>query len=273
MLEEILGKGNMSKALKRVVSNKGASGIDGMEVEELLPHMKLHWSKIRAKIMEGRYNPSAVREVEIPKPNGGKRKLGIPTVTDRLIQQAIAQKLSQIYDETFSPYSYGFRPNKSAHEAVKQAETYINGGDKYVVEIDLERFFDKVNHDRLMQTLSHRIEDKQLLKLIRKYLTNGIMVEGIVNTREEGTPQGSPLSPVLSNIVLDEMDKELESRGHKFVRYADDCSIYVKSNKAAERVLKGITEYIEKKLKLKVNKEKSKISSANKSSLLGFSFY
>jgi group II intron reverse transcriptase/maturase len=273
MLEEIFGKENMTKAFRRVISNKGACGIDGMEVEELQPHMDKHWAKIKAKLLEGKYIPSVVREVEIPKPNGGKRKLGIPTVTDRLIQQAIAQELSKIYDKEFSSYSYGFRPGKSAHQAVKQAEVYVNEGSIYVVEIDLEKFFDKVNHDRLMQHLSRRIEDKRLLKLIRRYLSNGIMVDGVVNRRTEGTPQGSPLSPLLSNIVLDELDKELESRGHKFVRYADDCSVYVQSEKAANRVLESLTEYIEGKLKLKVNRDKSKVSPATRSSLLGFSFY
>lgn len=273
MLEEILGKENMTKAFKRVKANKGACGIDGMEVEELQAHMNKHWSTIKTKLLEGKYIPSAVREVEIPKPNGGMRRLGIPTVTDRLIQQAIAQELSKIFDKEFSPCSYGFRPGKSAHQAVRQAEIYINEGNIYVVEIDLEKFFDKVNHDRLMQHLSRRVEDKQLLKLIRRYLTNGIMAEGVVNRRIEGTPQGSPLSPLLSNIVLNELDKELESRGHKFVRYADDCSVYVQSMKAANRVSESLTEYIEGKLKLKVNREKSKVSLAAKSSLLGFSFY
>lgn len=273
MLEEILGKENMTIAFKRVVSNKGASGVDAMEVEELRAHMNTNWSTIKTRLLEGKYIPNAIREVEIPKPNGGKRKLGIPTVTDRLIQQAISQKLSEIYDKEFSSYSYGFRPGKSAHQAVRQAEQYINEGNKFVVEIDLEKFFDKVNHDRLMQHLSRRIEDKQLLKLIRRYLTKGIMVDGVVSKRTEGTPQGSPLSPILSNIVLDELDKELENRGHKFVRYADDCSVYVHSQKAANRVLESITGFIEGKLKLKVNREKSKVSPATRSNLLGFSFY
>lgn len=273
MLEEIFGKENMTKAFKKVLANKGACGVDAMGVEELQAHMNKHWSTIKTRLLEGKYIPNAVREVEIPKPNGGKRKLGIPTVTDRLIQQSIAQKLNQIYDKEFSEYSYGFRPGKSAHQAVRQAERYINEGNKFVVEIDLEKFFDKVNHDRLMQQLSRRIEDKRLLKLIRRYLTKGIMAEGVVNRRTEGTPQGSPLSPLLSNIVLDELDKELESRGHKFVRYADDCSVYVQSMKAATRVLESLTGFIEGKLKLKVNGEKSKVSPATKSNLLGFTFY
>lgn len=273
MLEEIFGKENMDKAYKRVTSNKGACGIDGMTVKELLPYMQKNWTEIKAKLIADTYNPCAVREVEIPKPNGGIRKLGIPTVIDRLIQQAIAQKLNQLYDASFSEHSYGFRPKRSAHQAVRQAEIYVNEKNIYVVELDLESFFDKVNHDRLMQQLSRMIEDKRLLKLIRKFLTKGIMIDGIENRKTEGTPQGSPLSPILSNIVLDELDKELEKRGHKFVRYADDCSIYVKSNKAAERVKESITTYIEKKLKLKVNREKSQINLAVKSNLLGFSFY
>lgn len=273
MLERILGKENMTKAYNRVVSNKGACGIDGMEVNELQSHLNRHWSSIKAKLLEGKYTPQAVREVEIPKPNGGVRKLGIPTVTDRLIQQAISQQLVAIYDGEFSEHSYGFRPGRSAHQAVAQAEKYVNEGKTYVVELDMEKFFDKVNHDRLMHLLSLRIEDKQLLKLIRKYLTKGLMIDGIVSRRLEGTPQGSPLSPLLSNIVLDELDKELEKRGHSFVRYADDCSIYMQSRKAAERVLESITEYIETKLKLKVNREKSKVSLATRSTLLGFSFY
>lgn len=273
MLEEIFGKGNMTKAFKKVLANKGACGVDAMGVEELQAHLNKHWSTIKTRLLEGKYIPNAVREVEIPKPNGGKRKLGIPTVTDRLIQQAIARKLNQIYDKEFSEYSYGFRPGKSAHQAVRQAESYINEGNKFVVEIDLEKFFDKVNHDRLMEHLSRRIADKRLLKLIRRYLTKGILAEGVVSRRTEGTPQGSPLSPLLSNIVLDELDKELESRGHKFVRYADDCSVYLQSMKAASRVLESLTGFIEGKLKLKVNGEKSKVSPAAKSNLLGFSFY
>lgn len=273
MLEEILSKDNMTRAYKRVIENKGAGGIDGMKVEELTSHMQKNWERIKAELIEGRYIPSAVREVEIPKPNGGTRKLGIPTVTDRLIQQAISQEITKLYDTNFSESSYGFRPGKSAHQAVKRAEELINEGKVYVVELDLENFFDKVNHDRLMYHLSQQISDKRLLKLIRKYLTRGIMKDGVMSRREEGTPQGSPLSPILSNIVLDELDKELEKRGHSFVRYADDCNIYVNSRKSAERVLAGITEYVEGKMKLKVNREKSKVSNAKESSILGFSFY
>jgi RNA-directed DNA polymerase len=273
MLEEILSRENMTQALRRVQSNKGTSGIDGMSVDELRPYLIPRWVLIKAELLEGTYKPSAVKQVEIPKPNGSKRKLGIPTVLDRLIQQAISQKLTQIYDGGFSATSYGFRPGRSAQQAVVQAQKYLNAGNTYVIEFDLEKFFDKVNHDRLMTMLSRRIDDKRLLGLIRKYLKTGIMVEGIIESRTEGTPQGSPLSPLLSNIVLDELDKELERRGHQFVRYADDLSIYVKSMKSAERVKESITKFIEGKMRLKVNQEKSKISRPRESNLLGFSFY
>lgn len=273
MLEEVLSRKNMTEAYRQVMSNKGSCGIDGMETTELKEHLNRNWEKIKARIQEGKYNPSAVREVTIPKPNGGERKLGIPTVTDRLIQQAIAQVVSKACDGRFSENSYGFRPKKSAHQAVRKAEEYVNDGHIYVVELDLEKFFDTVNHEKLMHRLSREITDKRLLKLICKYLRKGAMKSGIAGIRTEGTPQGSPLSPVLSNIVLDELDKELTKRGHKFVRYADDCSIYLRSLKSAERVKESITEYIEGKLRLKVNREKSKISLATRSSLLGFSFY
>src|SRR3989339_190014 len=273
MLEEILSRENMVKALRRVKSNKGASGVDGMPVDELQPYLNTHWAFIKAEILEGTYKPSPVEKVEIPKESGGKRMLGIPTVLDRLIQQAISQKLSEVYDRGFSESSYGFRPNKSAHQAVSQAQKYLNAGHSYIVELDLEKFFDNVNHDRLMAILRRRINDKRLLRLILKYLRAGIMDGGTVETRTEGTPQGSPLSPLLSNIVLDELDKELEKRGHKFVRYADDLSIYVKSMKSAERVMESITNFIEQKQKLKVNREKSKISRPIESNLLGFSYY
>jgi group II intron reverse transcriptase/maturase len=273
MLERILSRENMTAALKRVKSNKGASGVDGMTVDELLPYLNESWAFIKAELLESTYKPSPVKKVEIPKPDGSKRMLGIPTVLDRLIQQAISQKLSELYDNGFSDRSYGFRPGRSAHQAVKQAKEYILAGNTVVIEFDLEKFFDKVNHDRLMTTLSRRIEDKRLLKLIRKYLESGIMANGKVSSRTEGTPQGSPLSPILSNIVLDELDKELEVRGHKFVRYADDLSIYVRSLKSAVRVKESISGFIECKLKLKVNQTKSKISTPQESNLLGFSFY
>lgn len=273
MLEEILSRENMTQALRRVQANKGTSGVDGMSVDELQPYLNPRWSFIKAELLDGTYKPSAVKQVEIPKPNGSKRKLGIPTVLDRLIQQAISQKMTELYDVEFSATSYGFRPNRSAHQGVIQAQKYLNEGNTYVIEFDLEKFFDNVNHDRLMATLQRRISDKRLLDLIRKYLKTGIMVDGAIATRTEGTPQGSPLSPLLSNIVLDELDKELEKRGHRFVRYADDLSIYVRSMKSAERVKESITKFIEVKMKLKVNQEKSKISRPRESSLLGFSFY
>ena len=273
MLEEILDIRNVTKALKQVTANKGAGGIDGIQTHELGDYLTANWQALRKSILEGSYKPQAVRKVEIPKPQGGTRMLGIPTVIDRLLQQAIAQWLSTKYERGFSDYSYGFRAGRNAHQAVLQAQKYLNEGYDWVIELDLEKFFDKVNHDRLMSTLAKELTDKRILKLIRSYLTSGIMEGGIVSQRTEGTPQGSPLSPLLSNIVLDELDKELQTRGHHFVRYADDCSIYVKSEKSAQRVMETITEYIEKKLKLKVNRTKSKVSRPNESTLLGFSFY
>ena len=273
MLEEILDIRNVTRALKQVTANKGAGGIDGMQTDELRDYLNAHWQTLRTSILEGNYKPQPVKKVEIPKPQGGTRMLGIPTVIDRLLQQAIAQWLSTKYEEEFSSYSYGFREKRNAHQGVLQAQQNLNDGFEWVVELDLEKFFDKVHHDRLMSTLAKKITDKRILKLIRGYLTSGIMEGGVCSPRTEGTPQGSPLSPLLSNIVLDELDKELLTRGHRFVRYADDCSIYVKSEKSAERVMESITVYIEKKLKLKVNRLKSKVSRPNGSMLLGFSFY
>lgn len=273
MLEEIMDIRNIQKALKQVAANKGAGGIDGMQTAELEGYLKDHWQELRRSVLEGIYKPQAVRKVEIPKPQGGTRMLGVPTVIDRLLQQAVSQWLSPKYEDEFCPYSYGFRPKKNAHQAVLQARQNLNEGCQWVVEMDLEKFFDKVNHDKLMGLLAKKIGDKRTLKLIRAYLTSGIMEDGIVSQRTEGTPQGSPLSPLLSNIVLHELDKELERRGHRFVRYADDCSIYVKSEKSAQRVMGSITEYIEHKLKLKVNRTKSKVSKPWESTLLGFSFY
>jgi RNA-directed DNA polymerase len=272
MLEQVLDRRNIEKALEQVMRNKGAGGVDGMQTEELRAYLNDNWQGLRAKILEGSYEPSPVRKVEIPKPNGGKRMLGIPTVLDRLLQQAISQWLTPKYEEQFSKHSYGFRPNKNAHQAVKQAQVYVKEGKEWVVELDLEKFFDKVNHDRLMSVLSKTVKDKPILKLVRSYLTSGILEDGVVSQRTEGTPQGSPLSPLLSNIVLDELDKELEKRGHAYVRYADDCSIYVKSEAAAKRVAESIIKYIEEKLLLKVNREKTKISRPNESTLLGFTF-
>ena len=273
MLEEILDIRNVKKAFKQVTANKGAGGIDGMQTDELRDYLNTNWQTLRTSILEGTYRPEAVKKVEIDKENGGKRKLGIPTVIDRLISQSIAQWLSPQYEEEFSNYSYGFRENRNTHQAVHQAQTNLNDGYEWVVELDLETFFDRVNHDRLMSALARKITDKRTLKLLRAYLSCGIMENGVVIERKEGTPQGSPLSPLLSNIVLNELDKELEARGHRYVRYADDCSIYVKSEKSATRVLATITEFIEKKLKLKVNRTKSKVSRPTESTLLGFSFY
>ncbi len=273
MLEEILDIRNVQKALKQVTANKGAGGVDGMQTDELGDYLNANWQALRESILEGSYKPQSVRKVEIPKPEGGTRMLGIPTVFDRLLQQAIAQWLSTKCEREFSGYSYGFREGRNGHQAVLQAQEYLNKGYEWVIELDLEKFFDKVNHDRLMSTLAKELTDKGTLKLIRGYLTSGIMEGGMVSQRTEGTPQGSPLSPLLSNIVLDELDRELQARGHRFVRYADDCSIYVKSEKSALRVMETITEYIEKKLKLKVNRTKSKVSRPTESTLLGFSFY
>jgi RNA-directed DNA polymerase len=273
MLEEILDIRNIEEALKQVTANKGAGGIDGMQTDELRDYLNVHWQMLKVSVLEGNYKPQPVRKVEIPKPQGGTRMLGIPTVIDRLFQQAIAQWLSTKYEGEFSNYSYGFREGRNAHQAVLQAQEYVNEGYEWVIELDLEKFFDKVHHDRLMSTLAKKLTDKRILKLIRSYLTSGIMEGGVCSPRTEGSPQGSPLSPLLSNIVLDELDKELLARGHRFVRYADDCSIYVKSEKSAQRVMESITEYIEKKLKLKVNRTKSKVSRPQESMLLGFSFY
>jgi len=273
MLEEILDIRNVQKALKQVTANKGAGGIDGMQTDELRDYLNANRQTLRVDILAGNYRPQPVRKVEIPKSQGGTRMLGIPTVIDRLLQQAIAQWLNPKYEEEFSNYSYGFREKRSAHQAVMQAQQNLNEGNEWIIELDLENFFDRVNHDKLMGLLTKKITDKRTLKLIRSYLNSGIMADGVVSPRTEGTPQGSPLSPVLSNIVLNELDKELQARGHRFVRYADDCSIYVRSEKSANRVMETITDYVESKLKLKVNRIKSKVSRPNESTLLGFSFY
>ena len=273
MWERIFSRENMQKALGRVKGNKGAAGVDGMTVKDLSAHLKAHWPTIRAKLDAREYEPSPVKRVMIPKADGGERQLGIPTVQDRLIQQAMHQVLSEEYDPKFSEASYGFRPGRSAHDAVRTAQGYIESGKKWVVDMDLEKFFDTVNHDRLMSRLKLDIEDKRVLWLVNQYLKAGVMVNGVVMETEEGTPQGGPLSPLLSNIVLDELDRELERRGHSFVRYADDCNIYVSSRRAAERVLTSIREYVEKKLRLKVNEEKSAVDLATRRKFLGFSFY
>ena len=273
LLEDVLERNNMLEAMYRVIRNKSSHGIDGMKTDELREHVKKTWVTVKAKLLEGKYNPSPVRRVEIPKPDGGVRLLGIPTVQDRMIQQAIAQVLSKLYEPTFSESSFGFRPNRGAKNAIKQSETYINQGYKWVVDMDLEKFFDKVNHNILMGKLEKKIKDKRLLKLIRKYLESGVLINGIKVSSEEGTPQGGPLSPLLANIMLDDVDKELEKRGHKFCRYADDCNIYVKSKRAGLRVMDSITRIIENELKLKVNKDKSAVDIVSKRKFLGFSFY
>ncbi len=273
LLERILARENMLLAMKRVIANKGSHGVDGMRVDELRTFIIDKWLTIKQKLLEGRYKPSPVRRVEIPKPDGGIRLLGIPTVLDRLIQQAIAQELNKIYDPTFSESSYGFRPKKSAKQAITKAKEYINQGYKWVVDMDLEKFFDKVNHDILMERLSRKIKDRRVLKLIRAYLESGAMINGTKISSEEGTPQGGPLSPLLANILLDEVDKELEERGHRFCRFADDCNIYVKSEKAGKRVMESIREIIEHRLKLKVNENKSAVDLVSKRKFLGFSFY
>jgi len=272
MLDQILERQNMIQALKRVEANKGSHGVDMMPVQTLRQHIIENWKNIKSQILNGTYEPQPVRRVEIPKPDGGVRLLGIPTVTDRLIQQAISQILSKEYDKTFSDQSYGFRPNRSAHDAVRKAKGYIKEGYRWVIDMDLEKFFDKVNHDRLMATLAKQISDKSLLKLIRKYLQAGVMINGVVSSTEEGTPQGGPLSPLLSNIVLDELDKELEERGHKFVRYADDCNIYVKTERAGLRVMTSVQRFIEGKLRLKINEKKSAVDRPWNRKFLGFSF-
>lgn len=266
LLEEVLERNNMLLALKRVISNKGSHGVDGMKIDELREHIKKHWDTIKAKILESKYNPSPVRRVEIPKVDGGVRLLGIPTVQDRLIQQAIAQVLSRIYEPLFSNNSFGFRPRRGAKDAVTKSKQYINEGNRWVIDMDLEKFFDKVNHDILMGKLEKKIKDKRLLSLIRKYLKSGILINGVSVTSAEGTPQGGPLSPLLANIMLDELDKELEKRGHKFCRYADDNNVYVKSKRAGIRVMESM-------IKLKVNKDKSAVDFVSKRKFLGFSFY
>jgi RNA-directed DNA polymerase len=272
LMEEICQAENCKQALARVKSNKGSPGIDGMTVEKLPDYLKQHWPEVREHLLSGTYKPQPVKRVEIPKPDGGIRKLGIPTVLDRLIQQMVLQVLQRSWDPTFSEHSYGFRPGRSAHQAVAQAQQYISEGYGWVVDLDLEKFFDRVNHDKLMARMAQRISDKRVLKLIRRFLQAGVMENGLVSPVDEGTPQGGPLSPLLSNIVLDELDRELERRGHRHTRYADDCNIYVRSQRAGERVMAGITRYLTTKLKLKVNQEKSAVARPKDRKFLGFSF-
>jgi len=271
-MEAVVERENLKKALARVKRNKGAAGIDGMTVEDLPAHLKAHWPTIEAQLLAGTYKPQPVRRVEIPKASGGTRPLGIPTVLDRFIQQAVLQVLQADWDGTFSEQSFGFRPGRSAHQAVERAQEYIASGYAVVVDIDLEKFFDRVNHDILMGLVAKRVADKRVLKLIRGFLIAGVLEGGLVGPTEEGTPQGGPLSPLLSNLMLDVLDKELEKRGHRFVRYADDCNIYVRSQKAGERVLAGIEKFLAKRLKLKINKAKSAVARPSIRKFLGFSF-
>ena len=271
-MEAVIERENLKKALAQVKRNKGAAGVDGMTVGDLPAYLKERWLAIRAQLLEGTYKPQPVRRVEIPKASGGMRPLGIPTVLDRFIQQAVMQVLQADWDGTFSEASFGFRPKHSAHQAVERAQAYIASGHTVVVDIDLEKFFDRVNHDILMGLVAKRVADKRILKLIRGFLTAGVMEGGLVSPTEEGTPQGGPLSPLLSNLMLDVLDKELQKRGHRFVRYADDCNIYVRSQKAGERVLAGIEKFLEKRLKLKINKAKSAVAKPSVRKFLGFSF-
>jgi group II intron reverse transcriptase/maturase len=271
--EKIFSRSNLNRALERVRSNGGAPGVDGMVVDELPEHLRDHWPSIREKLEAGEYQPNPVRRVEIPKPGGGVRQLGIPTVQDRFIQQAMQQVLVEVYEATFSEHSYGFRPGRSAHEAVTTAREHIEAGYRWVVDIDLERFFGTVNHDRLMARMKEEVKDKRVLRLVNEYLKAGVMINGVVMESEEGTPQGGPLSPLLSNIVLTELDRKLEERGHRFVRYADDCNIYVKSERAAQRVLESTGRFIEGRMRLKVNQTKSAVDLAVRRQFLGFSYY
>ena len=270
LMEQICQRENLIKALQRVRQNKGSPGIDGMTVNKLPGYLKRHWSEIRKQLLCGTYSPKPVKRVEIAKSEGGTRKLGIPTVLDRFIQQAIMQVLQGYLDKTFSEHSYGFRPGRSAHQAISRSQQYVEQGYRWVADIDLEKFFDRVNHDKLMGNLAKRIRDKRLLKIIRAFLNAGVLEDGLVGATTEGTPQGGPLSPLLSNIVLDELDRELERRGHRFVRYADDCNIYVRSLRAGQRVMANISKFITLKLKLKVNHSKSKVDRPWRCKFLGF---
>jgi len=271
-MEEVCERDNLKEALRQVKANKGSAGIDRMTVGQLDDYLKQHWPVIREQLLNGTYEPKPVRRVEIPKPDGGVRKLGIPTVLDRLVQQAVMQVLQWHWDRTFSESSYGFRPGRSAHQAVAQAQRYIAEGYGWCVDLDLEKFFDRVNHDKLMGQVAKRVVDKRLLKLIRAFLNAGVMENGLVSPSLEGTPQGGPLSPLLSNLVLDELDRELERRGLRFVRYADDCNIYVRSERAGQRVMTSITRFITQQLKLKVNETKSAVARPQERKFLGFSF-
>ena len=272
LMEAICERENCKAALKRVKANQGSPGIDDMSVYGLMEYLKQHWPAIREQLLSGAYKPQPVKRVEIPKPDGGVRKLGIPTVLDRFVQQAVMQVLQRKWDPTFSNHSYGFRPGRSAHQAVETAQQYIADGYRWVVDLDLEKFFDRVNHDRLMAKIAERVNDGRVLKLIRSFLRAGVMEGGLVNPVDEGTPQGGPLSPLLSNIVLDEFDRELERRGLRFARYADDSNIYVRSRRAGERVMESLKRFLTTKLKLKVNEQKSAVARPWERKFLGFSF-
>ncbi|RBP12933.1 RNA-directed DNA polymerase [Roseiarcus fermentans] len=271
-MEAIVERDNLKEALARVKRNKGAPGIDGMTVEALSAHLKDHWPTIRARLLDGSYEPQPVRRVEIPKPAGGVRALGVPTVLDRFVQQAVLQVLQAHWDGTFSASSYGFRPGRSAHQAVSAAQALIATGRRVVVDLDIEKFFDRVNHDILMGLVAQRVADKRILTLIRGFLTCGVLADGLVGPTDEGTPQGGPLLPLLSNLMLDVLDRELERRGHRFARYADDCNIYVRSRRAGERVMASVERFLEQRLKLKVNRAKSAVAPPSHRKFLGFSF-
>jgi RNA-directed DNA polymerase len=272
LMKGVVERENMTKALLRVEKNKGAAGVDEMPTDKLRSFLKEQWPKVKEQLLNGQYKPAPVRRVEIPKPGGaGVRKLGIPTVLDRLIQQALSQVLTTIFDKAFSKSSYGFRPNRSAHQAVKAARNHVASGGRWVVDMDLEKFFDRVNHDILMSRVARKVKDKRVLLLIRRYLQAGILENGLITASNEGTPQGGPLSPLLSNILLDDLDKELESRGLQFCRYADDCNIYVKSKRAGQRVLENVTKYLGRTLKLKVNQDKSAVARPWERKFLGYS--
>lgn len=272
LMESICDPVNLDMAMAKVIANGGASGVDGMTVKQLEKYFERHRARIVGELLAGTYQPQPVRRVEIPKPDGGVRKLGIPTAVDRMIQQAILLVLSPEWDETFSEHSFGFRPFRSAHQAVAQAQTYLEEGSTWVIDMDLEKFFDRVNHDVLMSRVARRVKDRRLLKLIRAFLNSGVMIDGLTSATPEGTPQGGPLSPLLSNLLLDELDRELESRGLRFTRYADDCNIYVKSERAGKRVLASVTNWLAKKLRLKVNQLKSAVDRPWKRKFLGFTF-
>jgi len=269
LMEEVIGSANLNRAYKRVKANGGAAGVDGMAVTELRAWIAISRERLIASLLDGSYRPQPVRGVEIPKPGGGMRQLGIPTVVDRLVQQAITQVLEPLLDPTFSESSFGFRPGRSAHDALRQARGYVADGYEIVVDLDLEKFFDRVNHDILMSRLARRIGDKRLLRIIRRFLQAGMMADGVCGERHEGTPQGGPMSPLLANLLLDDLDKELERRGHRFCRYADDCNIYVRSQAAGERVMASVTSFLENKLKLKVNRQKSAVAPVGERQFLG----